>query len=76
MMTRFLRRAGLGLTKANRVDRRASSNAVPTMDALLSAHVRWLEMVGRESTAVPTRRPTLSLIPAPVYARAGGRYGW
>jgi hypothetical protein len=49
---------------------------VPTMDALLSAHVRWLEMVSRETTAVAGRRPTLSLIPAPVYARTGGRYGW
>jgi hypothetical protein len=49
---------------------------VPTMDALLSAHVRWLEMVSRETTAVPSRRPTLSLIPAPVYAHSGSRYGW
>lgn len=76
MMTRFLRRAGSALTRADRVDRQARSNAVPTMDALLSAHVRWLEMVSRESTAVPSRRPTLSLIPAPVYANAGGRHGW
>ena len=76
MMTRVLRRAGLALTRADRVSRSAPSDAVPTMDALLSAHVRWLEMVSRETTAVPSRRPTLSLIPAPVYARAGGRYGW
>jgi hypothetical protein len=46
------------------------------MDALLGAHLRWLEMVGRETTAVPSRRPALSLIPAPVYAQAAGRYGW
>jgi hypothetical protein len=76
MMTRVLRRAGLALTRADHVERRAPSNAVPTMDALLSAHVRWLEMVSRETAAVSSRRPTLSLIPAPVYARAGGRHGW
>ena len=76
MMTRVLRRAGLVLTKADRVNRPTASGAVPTMDALLGAHIRWLEMVGRETTTVPSRRPTLSLIPAPVYAQAAGRYGW
>ena len=76
MMARVLRRAGLALTRADRVGVHVPSNPVPTMDALLSAHVRWLEMVSRETTAVPSRRPTLSLIPAPVYARAGNHYGW
>ena len=76
MMTRVLRRAGVALSRADRVDRRASSSAVPTMDALLSAHVRWLEMVSRETTAVPGRRPTLSLIPAPVYVRGASTYVW
>src|SRR5215469_8199082 len=66
MMTRALRRAGLALTRADRLSRAAPTNTMPTMDALLSAHLRWLEMVGRETTAVPSRRPTLSMIPAPV----------
>ena len=76
MMTRVLRRAGLALTRADRVNRAAPTNTAPTMDALLSAHVRWLEMVSRETTAVPSRRPTLSLIPAPVYAHGASPYGW
>lgn len=47
---------------------------MPGRDAVLGMHLRWLEIVGRETTAVSAREPRLSLIP--VAAQIGGRRAW
>jgi len=54
----------------------APTSSVPAREALLSTHMRWLEMVARETTDVPSRKPGLSMIPAPAVAQAGGRHRW
>jgi hypothetical protein len=76
MMMRALRRAGLALTKADRVTGAAPGGSTLARDAVLDMQVRWLEVVGRETTAIQGRKPRLSLIPAPVAAQVGGRRAW
>jgi hypothetical protein len=76
MMMRALRRVGWALTRADRANAPTYGTSMPARDTLLSAHLRWLEMVSRETADVPSRRPMLSMIPAPVAAHGGGRHAW
>jgi hypothetical protein len=77
MMTRALRRAGWTLIGgSNRADVPAPPGAIPARDTLLSAHLRWLEMVGRETSAVPIRNRRPAMIAAPVVTRSFGRHAW
>ncbi|HEY2313144.1 MAG TPA: hypothetical protein VGH96_05995 [Streptosporangiaceae bacterium] len=54
----------------------APGSSMPGRDAVLGMHLRWLEIVGRETTAVSAREPRLSLIPVPLAAQIGGRRAW
>ncbi len=76
LMMRALRRAGLALNKADRATGQTRGSTTPAREAVLGMQVRWLEVVGRETTATQGRRPGLSLIPAPVAAQVGGRRAW
>ena len=73
MMARLLRRAGLALVRADRVNIATQAGGMQARDAALGMQVRWLEIVGRETNATAGRRPRLSMIPAPVAAQVGGR---
>ncbi len=76
MMARLLRRAGLALVRADRVNIATQAGGMQARDAALGMQVRWLEIVGRETNATAGRRPRLSMIPAPVAAQVGGRRAW
>ena len=76
LMTRALRRAGLAMARADPVNAAMPGSSTPAMDAVLGIQLRWLEIVGREPTAIPSRKPRLSLIPAPAAAQVGGRRAW
>lgn len=76
MMVRALRRAGLALARADRVEVSLAGSGTPTSDAVLGLQLRWLEIVGREPATLPGRRPRLSLIPSPVAAQVGGPRAW
>jgi hypothetical protein len=77
MMTRALRRAGLALTRADRVNVAPPGSSTAASEVALGMHLRWPEIAGRETTAVQGRQPPrLSLIPAPVAAQVGGRRAW
>jgi hypothetical protein len=75
-MARVLRRAGLALVRADRVNIAPQAGGMQARDAALGMQVRWLEIVGRETSATAARRPRLSMIPAPVAAQVGGRRAW
>ncbi len=75
-MARVLRRAGLALVRADRVNVATQAGGLQARDAALGMQVRWLEIVGRETNATAGRRPRLSVIPAPVAAQVGGRRAW
>jgi hypothetical protein len=75
-MARVLRRAGLALVRADRVNIATQAGGMQARDAALGMQVRWLEIVGRETNATAGRRPRLSMIPAPVAAQVGGRRAW
>lgn len=76
MMARLLRRAGLALVRADRVNIATQAGGMQARDAALGMQVRWMEIVGRETNATAGRRPRLSMIPAPVAAQVGGRRAW
>jgi hypothetical protein len=75
-MARVLRRAGLALVRADRVNIATQAGGMQAREAALGMQVRWLEIVGRETNATAGRRPRLSMIPAPVAAQVGGRRAW
>jgi len=64
------------MARADPVNLATPGSSTPAMDAVLGIQLRWLEIVGREPTAIPGRKPRLSLIPAPVAAQVGGRRAW
>jgi hypothetical protein len=68
MMMRLLRRTGWALARAERGYADEPGGSTPARDVILGMQVRWLEVVGRETTAAAVRRPRLSQIstmPAP-----------
>jgi hypothetical protein len=76
MMVRALRRTGLALARADRVEVALSGSGTPASDAVLRIQLRWLEIVGREPTMLPGRRSRLSLIPASVAVNVSGQRWW
>jgi hypothetical protein len=67
MMTRLIRKAAWALAGLDRGYAHALGASTPARDAILGMQVRWLEVVGRETTAAG-RRPKLrqiSALPAP-----------
>ncbi len=68
MMMRLIRRASWALGRAERRYADAPGGNTPARDVILGMQVRWLEVVGRETTDAPGRRPKMrqiSAIPAP-----------
>jgi hypothetical protein len=76
MMVRALRRVGLALARADRVEVAMASSSAPARDSVLDMQVQWLEIVSREPAGYANRRPQLSLIPVPVTAQVGSRLVW
>jgi hypothetical protein len=69
MMMRLIRRTTWALARSNRGYANGPGTSTPARDVILGMQVRWLEVVGRETTAVTGRNPRLSRIapvPAPV----------
>ncbi len=71
----MIRKASWALARADRGYADASGTTAPARDAILGMQVRWLEVVGQETTAVAGRKPRLSRIPA-MPAPAASHRAW